>query len=85
MTRKPSSSFFSYSSWQEPEQEEEINPFEAIFGHDIYKSIRENRHYVEKLKFSEFKQIEWAGSEFPFFIVDLFRYIAAFNPIEHLK
>lgn len=37
------------------EEEEKDNPFDVIFGKNIYKKMKGNRDYNEKMTFIEFK------------------------------
>ena len=55
MSRKKSrASFFSH--YTEPEEEEQQeNPFNAIFGKDIYRKMKANKDYNEKMNFGEYK------------------------------
>lgn len=51
-------SFFSHYSEAEDEENKE-NPFDVIFGKNIYRKMKENRDYNERLNFTEFKSIAW--------------------------
>jgi len=77
--------FFSHYSEQN-EEEEKAHPFDLIFGKDIYKKMKANKDYVEKMSFTEFKlQVQWADNVFPQFVVDLIAYISGFLLEEYIK
>ena len=70
-SRRYQGGFFSHYS-ENNEEEEKENPFDAVFGKDIYKKMKVNKDYNEKMTLAEFKQaIQWGDNLFPQFIVDL--------------
>ena len=84
-TRRYQGGFFSHYTEQNEEEEKE-NPFDAIFGKDIYKRMKGNKDYNEKMIFNEFKQqIQWGENLFPQFIIDLIQYISSFLIEDYIK
>lgn len=81
-TRRNSRSFFDYR--EQIEEEEEEHPFFSMIGKDIYKKIKSEKHYIERMNFSDFKSIEW-DYMFPNFILDLFNYISGFSIQEYIN
>jgi len=84
-SRRYQGGFFSHYA-ENNEEEEKENPFDAIFGKDIYKKMKGNKDYVEKMALAEFKnQVPWGQNVFPQFIVDLISYIGGFQIEEFIK
>ena len=83
--RRHQGGFFSHYA-ENAEEEEKENPFDAIFGKEVYKKMKGNRDYVEKMSLAEFRsQVPWGANVFPQFIVDLLAYISGFRVDEFVR
>lgn len=82
--RSRNNSFYDHNKTDEEEIEVKENPFEKVFGKNIYQNIKVNKLYIEKMNFAEFKLLEW-DYMFPQFIIDLIFYISAFQIDTYIK
>lgn len=83
--RSRNNSFYDhYKGGDEEEIEMKENPFEKIFGKNIYQNIKVNKLYVEKMNLAEFKLLKW-DYMLPQFIIDLVSYISSFQIDAYLK
>ena len=74
------SSHFSKGSKESKEE----NPFDNIIGKEMYQTMIDKKHYIEKITLGEFKRIEWK-SKFPTFVCEVVRYMTGLEIKDYLE